>query len=89
MASIDEARAARIKIGRIPADHRDLRGVGIAHVERHLHLTFNLAHGRSAGAVPCAVDGVPVPVLVAVVGEVRAHAPGSGTGDIAADVDDP
>lgn len=71
MASIEEARAAKVKVGRILGDHPDLRGVGIARANGSFGLKVNLADGRDAGAVPCDVDGVPV--LVEVVGEVRAY----------------
>lgn len=75
MASIEEARAAKVKVGRMLADHPDLRGVGIARANGSFGLKVNLADGRRAGAVPCDVDGVPV--LVEVVGDVRALPPES------------
>jgi hypothetical protein len=83
MASIEEARAAKVKVGRMLADHPDLRGVGIARANGSFGLKVNLADGRRAAAVPCDVDGVPV--LVEVVGDVRALPPDSQPdGDIGA-----
>ena len=73
MASIEEARAAKVKVGRMLGNHPDLRGVGIARSNGSFGLKVNLADARDAAVVPCDVDGVPV--LVEVVGEVRARPP--------------
>ena len=69
MASLAEARAAKVKVGELLGDHPDVRGVGIARSNGSFGLKVNVASRKTIAAVPCDVDGVPV--LVEVVGEVR------------------
>lgn len=86
MASLEEARAAKVKVGLILGDNPDVQGVGIARANGSFGLKVNLAHGRAVGAVPCDVDGVPV--LVEVVGQVWALPP-DDAGTIDGDLDGP
>ncbi|MGH2382995.1 MAG: hypothetical protein ACRDG7_17480 [Candidatus Limnocylindria bacterium] len=69
VATLDQARAAKARIAQLLAGTPELRGVGIARAERGFCVKVNLEREPSA-ELPTDIDGVPI--LVEVVGDIRA-----------------
>lgn len=83
MASLAEARAAKVKVGELLGDHPDVQGVGIARANGSFGLKVNLSSPRHIRLVPDHVDGVPV--RVEVVGNVRSLPDGKDADDAGAE----
>ncbi|MGH2444642.1 MAG: hypothetical protein ACRDGD_01160 [Candidatus Limnocylindria bacterium] len=69
VASLDQARAAKAGLLELLSGRPELRGVGIARVPGGFGVKVNLLRSPSA---PLPVDVEGVPVVVEVVGEIRA-----------------
>ncbi len=68
MATLQQARAAKVRAKELLRDLPELRGIGIARAEEGFCLKVNLERWPAAD-LPGEVDGVPV--RVELVGEIR------------------
>jgi hypothetical protein len=67
-ATLSQARAAKAKVAKLMKGSDAVNGVGIARQGAGYAVKLNLVRPTETGAVPSAVDGVPV--KVEVVGEI-------------------
>jgi hypothetical protein len=60
--TLEQARAAKVKVTKLVGKHRDVTGIGIARIGRGYGVKLNLVEGKIADLVPGEIDGVPVRV---------------------------
>ena len=69
-ATLEDAKAAKVKIRRLLAGVRQLRGIGIAPVGSGYCVKVNLAWRPDDLELPLSVDGVPI--VISVTGVIEA-----------------
>lgn len=69
-ATLEHALAAKEKLDSMVGDSPNVCGIGVAVMEGGFGVKLNLQRAPAPGSIPDDVDGVPV--IIDVVGEIRA-----------------
>jgi hypothetical protein len=72
-ATLQQARAAKVKVARMVSGHPDVNGVGITKDGNGYAVKLNLSGRTNGDPLPKQIDGVPV--KVETVGPIRKRKP--------------